>query len=136
MPPISVPRPPKSAFDPNRPVSALLKAQIEYLHVAERRLPLRYHSEIYINAIKSEGEAAEYIRAVTEAIHQAHADAAVRRARPAKRRGGIGTAAGADERAARRRPSKSKSKSKNKNNAKTRGAPTKAKNGRSPGAKK
>jgi hypothetical protein len=134
MPPISVPRPPKSAFDPNRPVSALLKAQIEYLHVAERRLPLRYHSEIYINAIKSEGEAAEYIRAVTEAIHQAHADAAVRRAQPAKGRGVIEIAAVADERPERRRASKSKSKA--KNHAKKRGAPTKAKNGRSPGAKK
>jgi hypothetical protein len=132
MPAISVPRPPKSAFDPDRPVSALLKAQIEYLHVAERRLPQRYHSEIYINAIKSEGEAAEYIGAVTEAIHQAHADAAARRARPAKRREAIETAAGADERVERRRASKSKAKSK----AKKRGAPTKAKNGAGPGAKK
>ena len=40
---IHVPRP-KNAFNPNRPVSALLKAQMYYLHEAERRLPLRYHT--------------------------------------------------------------------------------------------
>jgi len=68
---IKVPRPPKSAYDPNRPVSALLKAQIDYLHHAARRLPLRYRSEIYVNAIKTEGEAARYIREVTQAIQDA-----------------------------------------------------------------
>src|ERR1700722_7138732 len=103
MPLISVPKPAEAAFDPNRPVSALLKAQIEYLHVAERRLPPRYHTDIYINAVKTEGEAAEYIRAVTEAIHEAHAEAAARRTRPTKRKGVIEIAAVADERAERRR---------------------------------
>ena len=72
---IHVPRPPKSACDPKRPVSSLLKAQMEHLHEAEKRLPTRYHSEIYVNAIKTEGEAANYIRKVTEAIHRAHKDA-------------------------------------------------------------
>jgi len=129
MPLISVPRPSDGAFEPNRPVSALLKAQIEYLHVAERRLPLRYHTDIYINAIKTEGEAAEYIRAVTEAIHDAHADAAARRSRPAKRTGVIEIAAVADERAERRRASKTKSK---KRSAQRRSRPS----GGKPGAKK
>jgi len=72
---IHVPRPPKSAFDPNRPVNALLKAQMEHLHVAASKLPLKYRSDIYINAIKTEGEAAQYIREVTEAIHDAHNEA-------------------------------------------------------------
>ena len=79
---IHVPRPDiKKAMDPGRPVSSLLKTQIEHLHAAERRLPLRHHTDIYINAIKTEGEAAEYIRAVTQAIHRAHEAAATRRAR-------------------------------------------------------
>jgi ArsR family metal-binding transcriptional regulator len=78
---IVVPVPPQSAINQDRPVNALLKSQILHLHEAERRLPLRHHTEIYINAIKTEGEAAEYIRAVTEAIHDAHAAAAARRAR-------------------------------------------------------
>jgi hypothetical protein len=98
---IHVPRPPKSAYDPNRPVSSLLKSQIEHLHEAERKLPARYHSEIYINAVKTEGEAARYIREVTEAIHQAHADAERARKAP-KRKFGLEIAAVADERAEQR----------------------------------
>ena len=50
---IHVPRPPKNAFNPSRPMSSLLKMQIEHLHEAEKRLPLRHHSGIYINAISS-----------------------------------------------------------------------------------
>jgi len=100
---IQVPRPPKSAFDPDRPVSSLLKAQMEYLHEAEKRLPSRYHSEIYVNAVKTEGEAAKYIRHVTEAIHAAHLDAAFARMRVIpKRKPVIEIAAVADEQAERK----------------------------------
>jgi hypothetical protein len=120
MPMIHVPRPPKSAFDPNRPVSALLKAQVEYLHHAARRLPLRYRSEIYINAIETEGEAAQYIREVTESIHEAHREAAAARSRvAAKRKRVIEIAAVADERAERKRASSAKKRSKKKKSAKS-----------------
>jgi hypothetical protein len=89
---IHVPRPDvKSAMDPNRQVNALLKAQIQHLHEAGKNLPLRYRPDIYINAIKTEGEAGEYIRQVTEAIHEAHEAAAAKRGR------GIAIAAAADE---------------------------------------
>ena len=84
---IHVPRPSPKAMNPDRPANALILAQVSHLQQAESRLPLRYRSEIYIHAIKTEGEAAEYIREVTEAIHQAHADAAKRRAKRAPRRG-------------------------------------------------
>ncbi len=105
---IHVPRP-KNAFNPNRPISGLLKAQTEYLHEAEKRLPLRYQSRIYINAIRTEGEGAKYIRHVTEAIHEAHADAASARVRVApKRKRVIEIAAVADERAEKRRTSQGK----------------------------
>jgi hypothetical protein len=76
---IPVPKPSKKAMQPDRPVSALLLAQIQHLQHAERRLPLRYRTEIYTHAIRTEREAARYIREVTEAIHQAHADAAANR---------------------------------------------------------
>ena len=100
---IHVPRPPKSAFDPSRPVSGLLKAQMEHLHQAASKLPAQYRSEIYVGAIKTEGEAANYIREVTEAIHNAHGDAAAARKRVVpKRRRGIEIAAVADERAERK----------------------------------
>ncbi len=96
---IHVPRPPKNAGDSDRPLSSLLKSQMEHLFEAEKRLPHRYRSQIYINAIKTEGEAAEYIRKVTEAIHRAHEDAAAQRARRALRPTGssIAIAAVADE---------------------------------------
>jgi hypothetical protein len=80
---IHVPRPSKTALNPDRPVSSLLLAQIQHLQHAERRLPLRYRTKIYTHAIRTEGEASRYIREVTEAIHQAHADAAVKRAKSA-----------------------------------------------------
>ncbi len=74
-------------MDKNRPANALILAQVSHLQHAERQLPLRYRSDIYTHAIRSEGEAAAYIREVTEAIHQAHAAAAKRRAKPARKRG-------------------------------------------------
>jgi len=78
---ITVPRPSKKAWNPDRPANALLVAQVGHLQHAERRLPLRYRSRIYTHAIRTEGEAARYIREVTEAIHKAHADAGADRAK-------------------------------------------------------
>jgi len=107
---IPVPRPSPSAMNPDRPVNALLQVQIQHLHEAERNLPLRYHSDIYAKAIKTEGEAGKYIRAVTEAIHQAHADAAAQRKKAAPRRKPGLEIAAAAERPARKRSSKGKKK--------------------------
>jgi hypothetical protein len=70
---IKVPRPPASAFDLDRPVSTLLKNQIRHLQEAEFRLPASMQTNTYINAIKTEGQAADYIRRVTQALHHAHA---------------------------------------------------------------
>ena len=98
---IRVPKPPKSAYDPDRPMSSLLNSQIEHLREAEGKLPLKYRSEWYIKAISTEGEAAKYIRDVTEAIHEAHEDAERARRAP-KRKRVIEIAAVADERAERK----------------------------------
>jgi hypothetical protein len=83
---IHVPKPAKKAMNPQRPVSGLLLAQIQHLQHAERRLPLAYRSKIYVHAIRTEGEAARYICEVTEAIHRAHENAAIERAKSAGRR--------------------------------------------------
>jgi hypothetical protein len=101
---IHVPRPPKSAMDPNRPVNNLLRAQMEHMQDAELKLPVRQQTNIYINAIKTEGEAGEYIRRVTEAIHQAHDAAARKRGRPSSRKKGvIDIAAAADDKHPKRK---------------------------------
>ena len=114
---IPVPKPPKSAYNPDRPMSSLLKSQIEHLREAEGKLPLKYRSEWYIKAIRTESEAAKYIRDVTEAIHEAHEDAERARRAP-KRKRVIEIAAVADERAERKRTlgkgTKVKKKSKGK----------------------
>lgn len=104
---IHVPRPPQSAYDPSRPVSSLLKTQIDHLREAESKLPLRYRSEVYSKAIKTEGEAARYIRDVTEAIHLAHEDAERARRAPRRKRG-IEIAAAADVRAERKASQRAK----------------------------
>jgi len=103
---IHVPRPSKKAMDPDRPANGLLLAQVLHLQHAEKQLPIRYRSEIYAHTIKTEGEAARYIREVTEAIRQAHADAAKWRANPTPRHG-LKTAVEA-ERPKRKRGSKKK----------------------------
>ena len=83
---IQVPKPPKSAWDPDRPISTLLKSQVEHMYEAEMKLPHQYKSQIYINAIKTEGAAAEYIQKVTAAIHKAHEDAMTPRTKAAPTR--------------------------------------------------
>ena len=113
-------RPRKSAWNPNRPMSSLLAWQVEHLYEAEMRLPLHHRTKIYVNSIKTEGEAAEYIRAVTEAIHAAHAEAEARRGKPPapqpapKRKDVIEIAAVADEEAERKTASRAKAKKKSK----------------------
>lgn len=82
---ILIPRPSEKSYNPERAVNALLLSQIQHLQHAERRLPLRYRSRIYTHAIRTEGEAATYIREVTEAIHKAHADAQTKRAKRSKK---------------------------------------------------
>ncbi|HTS36607.1 MAG TPA: hypothetical protein VMH04_13110 [Candidatus Solibacter sp.] len=111
---LPMPKPSKNAWNPDRPMSSLLKWQVEHLHAAEMRMPLRYHTEIYVNALRSEGDAAHYIQAVTEAIHRAHADFEAAKVKPIRRgrKPVIEIAAVADEAAERRLARKTKVKKK------------------------
>src|SRR5450432_2405971 len=70
---IKVPVAPSSSMNQDRVVSGLLKSQILHLQEAELRLPAKYQTNIYIHSIRTERDAGEYIRQVTEAIHSAHA---------------------------------------------------------------
>lgn len=106
---------PKGVRNPNRDASSLLLAQVDHLHEAEKSLPPGYHSGIFHKTIRTEGQAARYIRAVTEAIHRAHDDAARELARPVpKRKRVIEIAAVADESAERKRRTSSRGKNKKK----------------------
>ncbi len=82
---VKVPKPSSDSMNQKRAVSSLLKTQMLHLQEAEFCLPADYQTNIYINSIKTEGEAAEYIRQVTERIHEAHT-ARIRRAKPKPKR--------------------------------------------------
>src|SRR5437660_8966615 len=69
MPTIKVPRPPKGSFNKDRRISDLLRSQLRHLHEAEQTLPHHHRSGRDIEAIVTEGEAAEYIRKVTARLH-------------------------------------------------------------------
>src|SRR6185312_6465306 len=99
---IHVPRPPKSAFYKDRPVSSLLKNQIRHLQEAE------------FNLIKTEGEAAEYIRRLTAQLQPAQAKPQIVRRRTARpgRVKEIAAAAWPKSKATHGRKTKSKSRGK------------------------
>lgn len=107
---IHVPRPIKSSMNPNRRASSLLLTQAEQMHAAEKRLPLAYRTDIYVNAIRTEREVAAYIREVTEAIHRAHADAARPRLQQKTKRARTFDIAASAEKTAAARPIKRKKK--------------------------
>jgi hypothetical protein len=69
---IHLPKPSKDAYNPNRPLSknALIKSQVEHFYEADQNLPLELQTGIDIATVTTEGEAAKYIRRVTQAIHQ------------------------------------------------------------------
>ena len=121
---IKVPKPPQSAIDKDRPVSSLLRTQLEHIQEAEFRLPAQQQTNIYINAIKTEGAAAEYIRQVTAAVHEAHGQRVARAKPRLKGRPGVALAAAAAP----------KGKGKSARNAGKKGA-NKAKTGARTGSK-
>lgn len=123
---IHVPRPSRKAMNPGRPASSLLLTQIQHLQHAENNLPLKYCSDTYTKAIRTEGEAAAYIREVTEAIHLAHVHAKAKKVKqmPVRRRG-LEIAAAAER--PKRKSVKKKAKSKAQKNVHTEKGPRKKK---------
>lgn len=67
---IDVPRTPASAFNRDRRANALIQAQLEHVHHAEKnRLPKHRLSGIRPNQDSTEAEAAAYILQVTKLLH-------------------------------------------------------------------
>lgn len=69
---IPVPKPGRSAYNPKRPLrsNALVAAAVQHFAEADKNLPTELQTGVEVDSIKTEGEAAEYIRKVTEAIHK------------------------------------------------------------------
>lgn len=68
MEPIRVPRPPAEAFNKNRRVSDLIRAQVNHFKHVEHKLPQEQRRAIPQHAITTENEAAKYIAAMTEML--------------------------------------------------------------------
>jgi hypothetical protein len=67
---IEVPRPPAAAINKNRPISELIKAQLQHIRHAESgRLPKHKRSGVKLEDIRTEAEAAKYIRGITQLLH-------------------------------------------------------------------
>jgi hypothetical protein len=67
---IDVPHPPASSINRERPANALIMAQVEHIHHAEKnRLPRHKLSGKHPSQIHTEAEAAAYIREVTKLLH-------------------------------------------------------------------
>jgi phospholipase C len=62
---IPIPEPLASSMNRNRPISGLLKDQIEHLHKAELTLPADQQTGIDIHTITTEAQASNYIQQIT-----------------------------------------------------------------------
>lgn len=69
---VPIPKPSRNAYNPDRPLSrnTLVQAQVKHFEEADRNLPPELQTGVDINSITTEGQAASYIRKVTEAIHK------------------------------------------------------------------
>jgi|CZKN01.1.fsa_nt_gi hypothetical protein len=71
-PVIRVPKPARSSYQPNRPLSksSLLQSQVKHFRDLEKDLPPERQTGIPIDSITTEGQAAEYIRRMTVQFHR------------------------------------------------------------------
>lgn len=76
MEPIHVPRPPSQAFNKNRRVSDLIRAQTNHLKHVEDKLSPSLRQQIPQHAIVTEADAASYIAAMTR-LFQTQGDSVV-----------------------------------------------------------
>ena len=66
---IKVPRPAPGSFHPHRPMSDLLRSQVEHFRAVEMTLPPGERTNIDVAAIATEHEAAAYVAQVTRRLH-------------------------------------------------------------------
>jgi hypothetical protein len=66
---VKVPRPHRPVYEPDRPVTDLVRNQLLHLSLAERHLPKRHRTGIDVYSIKTERQASEYIGHITSKLH-------------------------------------------------------------------
>ena len=68
MDPIRVPRPPRKAFNKNRPISDLIKAQVKHFQHLESKLHSDLQSPMEPHELTTESAAANYIAYMTNVL--------------------------------------------------------------------
>jgi len=68
---IVIPKPPKSSYNPDRPLekNTLLLNQVRHFREAEKKLPAAQQTGVDVDSIKTEGQAGEYVRKMTAILH-------------------------------------------------------------------
>jgi phospholipase C len=69
----SVPQPDGSAINPNRPISGLLRDQVQHLHDLEMTLPPGQQTHVDIGTLQTEKQASDYMNAVMARLQPAAA---------------------------------------------------------------
>jgi hypothetical protein len=74
------------AYNPDRPISSLIRTQLLHLHHAEHlAIPPEDRTNININTLHTERQASEYIQQVTALLHK-HGNKAAKKTKPAKKK--------------------------------------------------
>lgn len=76
----------EEAYNPDRPISSLIRTQLLHLHHAEYIVvPPKERTNININMLHTEREASKYIQKVTALLHK-HSNKAAKKVKPAKKK--------------------------------------------------
>jgi hypothetical protein len=69
---IKLEKPNRAAYNPDRPLekNGLIQAQFEHFQHVEEKLPAELRTGLDVASIKTEGQAADYIGRVTQAIRE------------------------------------------------------------------
>ena len=67
---VRVPRPHKPRYEPDRPITDLVRNQLLHLSVAQRSLPKQHRAPMDVYSIETEAQASEYTRHITSKLHR------------------------------------------------------------------
>lgn len=66
---VKVARPHAPRYEPDRPITDLVRNQLLHLSVAQRSLPKQHRAPMDVYSIETEAQASEYIRHITSKLH-------------------------------------------------------------------
>ena len=102
----------KEAYNPDRPISSLIRTQLFHLHHAEHlAIPAKERTNININTLHTERQACRYIEKVTALLHK-HGKKNAKKSKPARKKTSAKKTAGKSKKkttnsaAKKRRPGK------------------------------